>query len=701
MHLDRLGPLVELARGSLPRDLGVPWEALGFSLESKGSVHGLARPMEASIEHRTHAVVRGLAMRRNTADFSARTIDLRFASHGTVARHDFDAALDLDSPRFGSVGGKGHEAVSLKGSYDFGKPRLDVQLASSGDVGPDGELALTADYDAPAERLAWKVSGKLDRLGLIGLLMPSALAQQHQVAWDKLGLEAHGEGQFTSLVKRFAPGLPPRAVLATDPLETMRGALTLDLTAKGLDYRGPDGAALLLPAFGGHLAAKADEGKLHADISLDMPSVNAHASGHKVDGEKLATTLVVDSEGTTENGSIRVQYGLSAGVIHQDAAPIYPLGDLKLNVVARADAKGSVRVEQAHFENLAGGTRLDLKGGVDLRPLGVRPDLRKTERVLAQAFSAGSWIPGRRNLIVEGELSQKLDRLNDPGQLRGRGTVSVPFQIESGNLTYVRASAKLGFTDVDLELPKSGLSVAGLNGLVPLSQDLVISPEGAVTPLFGATTTAYSRLRFSDHQPFMTGNPYLTARSIKLAQPDNKQHPEPLSVGPLAGNLRIDRNLIALDQFEADLGGGRVTGQVLVDYEGQDTEVSFHGAISGVRTEGEHERLDANAAISLLPLRRILEGRIEVVHLGRSHLERLLDLYDPYQADVSANRGRQALKVGYPRQVRLRFHEGFGSLALEMGGLASAVRIDEINGIPMGPILERYLAPRKPEAEIQ
>jgi translocation and assembly module TamB len=54
---------------------------------------------------------------------------------------------------------------------------------------------------------------------------------------------------------------------------------------------------------------------------------------------------------------------------------------------------------------------------------------------------------------------------------------------------------------------------------------------------------------------------------------------------------------------------------------------------------------------------------------------------------------RLGLKIGYPKRVRLHFAHGFASLAVELGGLAGAVRIDEIKGIPIGPAMARFLAP--------
>ena len=87
------------------------------------------------------------------------------------------------------------------------------------------------------------------------------------------------------------------------------------------------------------------------------------------------------------------------------------------------------------------------------------------------------------------------------------------------------------------------------------------------------------------------------------------------------------------------------------------------------------------------------------MRFGKSHLIKLLDLYDPYQADISANRMRLGLKFGFPRSVRLGFEGGFATLKLELGGLANAIRIDEIRGTAVGPVLERYLAKSPPTLE--
>ncbi len=99
------------------------------------------------------------------------------------------------------------------------------------------------------------------------------------------------------------------------------------------------------------------------------------------------------------------------------------------------------------------------------------------------------------------------------------------------------------------------------------------------------------------------------------------------------------------------------------------------------------------ATLTLTPYRLGLEGRIELVRIGKEHLLDLLALYDPYGADVTANHVRLGLKVGYPKQVRLGFLNGFASMAIELGGIAGVVNISDISGVPIGPALESFLAP--------
>jgi hypothetical protein len=66
---------------------------------------------------------------------------------------------------------------------------------------------------------------------------------------------------------------------------------------------------------------------------------------------------------------------------------------------------------------------------------------------------------------------------------------------------------------------------------------------------------------------------------------------------------------------------------------------------------------------------------------------------------VSINRIRQALKIGYPRSGWLRFEHGFANLSVSLGGVGSAVRIDEVRGVAIEPVLKFWLDDRLKELE--
>jgi hypothetical protein len=71
-----------------------------------------------------------------------------------------------------------------------------------------------------------------------------------------------------------------------------------------------------------------------------------------------------------------------------------------------------------------------------------------------------------------------------------------------------------------------------------------------------------------------------------------------------------------------------------------------------------------------------------------------LDVVDPFHESANANRVRRGLAFGYPKFVRFQLHDGAVDTKVELGGVAGLVRIDEIKAVPLGPILQRYVAPQ-------
>jgi hypothetical protein len=186
-------------------------------------------------------------------------------------------------------------------------------------------------------------------------------------------------------------------------------------------------------------------------------------------------------------------------------------------------------------------------------------------------------------------------------------------------------------------------------------------------------------LRFADQHPLLSRSGFMSASSITTPH---------ISIAPLAGNLSIHQNVFAMSQLEMGVRGGRITGQCLLDWQGEHSTLEARVRATGVQSS-RGEPFDGNAAVVISGKDRSVNGRAEILRIGNRHLLDLLDLGDPHHADPATNRVRYALGLGYPKHVRVSFNHGFGRLSITMGGPARLLSIDEIRGIPMGPIVDR------------
>jgi hypothetical protein len=200
------------------------------------------------------------------------------------------------------------------------------------------------------------------------------------------------------------------------------------------------------------------------------------------------------------------------------------------------------------------------------------------------------------------------------------------------------------------------------------------------------TTNSYGELRFSDQHPFLSTSGALRAERISIGD---------VTLSALAGNLRIARTQIAVDQLDAAFRGGRLSGQFLVDWRGPRTNAQLRLRASGIEAThgGQKERFDGNAALAASLATRSVDGRVEILRIGRHHLYDLLDEYDPHHKDAATNRLRTALGLGYPDRATVVLDRGFANLSVAFGGVARLVKVQDVRGIPTGPIVERYLGP--------
>jgi hypothetical protein len=474
-------------------------------------------------------------------------------------------------------------------------------------------------------------------------------------------------------VESVAPSGVP--VIARNVAANLRGQDRIELRLDGVHYatdapaRSFDAPSLLVSA-DFHAGDGGGERDLVLGVELKQAAVvleNHHLTIEGLD-ESLRASWGIDAL----DGEVALKEHLAVRSAVQDWTPVYAVGDLVLDARAARYADGSLRLERLDIHNPLGGTTVEeLRGSVDHELLAHK------DRRLA----------GRRSVSLKGKIKQDLDRLRGAAAgFEAAGKVKLDFDAQSGDMVLFRTEANVEIEQGKLKLPRRGISLEGIEGKVPLIEDVLLKDWRHPTVVSRGEDNAYPQLRFADQHPF------LGEHSLSFIAVDKVTHPR-FSGGPLAGNLRIVDKVLSLDQLEMEVRGGRVTGQVIIETDypnSHDADVQLHLRASNI-LDTRNDPFDGNLAVVFSLKKRTIDGRAEIIRLNRGHLFDLLDLWDPHRSDVQVNRLRQALGYGYPERVRLTFDRGLANLLVTLGGLGSVVRVSEVRGYPAGHMIDKYV----------
>ncbi|WP_426752704.1 hypothetical protein [Myxococcus sp. Y35] len=638
------------ARPFIPNEVAarLPWRKLGVSLSSKGSVAALFSPAPR-LEHHTELRLEQPAW----DDIQARSVAMVVRSQGDAWRHKGALDLRVEGLRAGETDiGLQHQTLTL--DLDRRKPALRLGLASQAE--PKLALDVALAFDRKARALRCDVKGEVPPLApLAPLLAKAQLPPELDTSRLSVGLELHGT--LRGVLTGFAADGTPR--MAPNPQRTASFDGTAVVDARGIRWR-QDALTVNVPALRWQVASRVDgPGRtLHSDLRVERLMVGLS------DSRLVFRDLVSDTTATfteaLEAGEIGLKQHLSLRTLEQNPALPYPIQDVTASLSARRKPTGVIHVPELQLTNAATSTHLKVRARLDLSE-------------------------DRRRLGLRGELAQDMAKLTQPGTVEGKGKVTVDFRVASPDLVVYRTFSNLRLQDLHLKLPEQGFEIEAMDGNVPLTEDLELA-QGKVRLLSDIDVNPYPMLRFADQHPLLSRSGYVTARRITTPF---------ATIAPLAGNLSINQHVAAMTQLEMGVRGGRITGQWLLDWQGKRSTLEARVRATGVQSS-RGEPFDGNAAVVISAKDRSIDGRAEILRIGNRHLLDLLDIEDPRHVDPATNRVRYALKLGYPEHVRVSFNRGFGSLSITMGGLAKLVSIDEIRGIPMGPIVDQLIKSMTP-----
>lgn len=639
-------PDLVAARPFIPESVAarIPWKHLGVKLASTGKVAALFSP-SPRVEHRTELHLQ----QPGWDDVSARTVAVVMRSQGDAWRHQGELDLQVEALRAGEKDlGAQHQTLTL--DVDRRKPSLRLGLTSQAGLKIALDAALA--FDRKARALRFDVKGDLPEIGALAPLLAKAQVPA-ELDSSKLALKAELQGTLLGVITDLsADGTP---TLAPDPLRTgsFEGKAVVD--ASGIRWR-EDAYAVSLPALHWQVESHVDGPRRSVHSNLKVEKLNVGLSDRRLSFAGMSSDTTATFTEKWDAEEMELKQLLKVGSLEQKPALPYPVQDLEASFSVRRKPQGVIHIPDLRLANAGTSTQLNVKGRLDLSD-------------------------NRRQLAFQGKLEQDLSKLTQPGLIEGNGKVAVDFRVASPDLVVFRTLSNVLFQNVNLRLPESGIAIEALDGNVPVTENVELTQD-RVRLLKDIDVNPYSMIRFADQHPLLSRSGFMSAASITSPF---------ISIAPLAGNLSINQNMFSMSQLEMGVRGGRVTGQCVLDWQGARSTLEAHVRATGVQSS-RGEPFDGNFAVVISGKDRSVNGRAEILRIGNRHLLDLLDLSDPHHTDPATNRVRYALEVGYPENVRLSFNHGFGRLSITMGGMARLLSIDEIRGIPIGPIVDRAIS---------
>ncbi|WP_075007074.1 hypothetical protein [Stigmatella aurantiaca] len=638
-------PDLVAARPFIPESVAarVSWKHLAVNLASTGRLAGVFSP-SPRLEHQTELRLQ----RPGWDDVSADTIAAVMNSQGDAWRHKGELDLRIEGLRIGETeAGFQHQTLTL----DLDRRRPSLRLGLKSHAGLKMPLDAAVAFDRKARALRLDVKGELPPLGALSPLLAKApLPAELDSSRLALNIELQGTllGAITDISADGTLSLAPDLRRTA----SFEGKAVVD--ARGIRWR-QEGLSISLPTLRWQVESDADglQRSVHSHLTVERLSLGL--SDRRLIFADLTSDTSATFTGQWEAGEIELKQLVKVRSLEQRPALPYPVQDLEGSFSVRWKPHGVIHVPDLYLSHSGTQTSLKARGRLDLSD-------------------------NRRRLAVQGALEQDLSKLAQPGLLESSGKATVEFRVASPDLVVFRTLSNLLLQNVNVRLPEAGIAIEALDGNVPVNGNVELTGSG-VRLLSDIDTNPYSMLRFADQHPLLTRSGFMSASSITTPF---------ISIAPLAGNLSINQNVVSMSQLEMGVRGGRITGQCVLDWQGRHSLLEAHVRATGVRSS-RGEPFDGNAAVVISGKDRSINGRAEILRIGNRHLLDLLDLEDPLHADPATNRVRYALGLGYPKHVRVSFNHGFGRLAITMGGPASLLRIDEIRGIPIGPMIDRVI----------
>jgi hypothetical protein len=618
------------------------------------------------------ATLRGSLAAARVGESQGAVRELRGSAQRDADRYELalDAALTSLVGRGQAIPGPLNATLRASGALGSGTLETSASLRG-GTAAPALDASATAQLRGDDARLRYQATLAGERLRALLRWLLGAVPEAGPISVGASRLRASARGELGGVLR---PGEGPLPEVAPEAVQSLRGQQAFEVSLGDVEYRTPD-VSLSVPDVSFALESEhRARGAGEAKARLHVAALRYEGKGRAVGLERYQQKLAATFDRLPGQGVTALESTIELASATQSWLPGYPVRDLRCSADIQLDRQLSIALRGLDFDNPGGGSRLSASGALELRAED------------SPAITGAQALVGREALSFDGRFEQVFEPLQRAGATaRSSGSVTIPFRVESGGLLGYRLLATVEAEDLFFATHDGSLEIQRLNGVVPIVEEIALLPGGVV---MGSSPrgSPLSDARFFDVHPFLAGDNYVTADSIRTGSLP--------AFGPLAANVRLERTGLSIDQLQVGFSGGQIVGQARFAYREGNPILRSRLNATGLRSGRSDDIFDANATIEFEPVALTLDGKLQIVRATSAHVLDMLDVLDPYRESTNANRVRSALALGYPKFVRFKLHDGTVDAKVELGGLAQLVRLDEIKAIPLGPVLQRYVAPK-------
>ena len=601
--------------------------------------------------------------------------EFRFGVNKSQSQYSVDIRSALTSVRVKGQRTPGTWIARGEAVLDSQGPKVDATFALKGARGVDVQVRVHSDWRDAAIVYDVQVSAK--NLGPVGQLIRQASSSMAPINWSKAEVTVAGKGKLSGLVVRGKNGSLQR--WSDNPLRFMHGQQSWRATCKTVSYS-TNTFSMVVPQAVATLSSSHQHGKTAATLDLQVPQLRWEGEIGKATVEGFRQHVDASWAWSQTRPKVTVAAKTAIRRVQQPWIAGYSVADVAVATDVYSADFQSAEIRALRFVNPGGGTFVEAKGV-----------LEQSTDERSRLEHRGGAIPEREAFWLEGTISQDFAQLDfssgtstavSAKQNKAQGQLTSQFRLESGDLLSARLEATVHARAISVSIPGI-VQIDALDGVIPIVEDIVLLETG-IALVSAGNPNPLAWTRFLDVQPFLNAEDYLRAQRVELFGQ---------VFSPVAGNVRIQHSTVGIHQLQAGYRQGVVSGQLHAQLTGDNRHVLFRGNVTGLRPKGSREILDANATLKFFPSTLALDGKVQIVRIGKAHLSQLLDVIDPYRENVQVNRIRFGLQFGYPKFLRLQLQDGLLDAKVELGGLARVVRIDDIIAVPIAPVMELYVAP--------